>query len=224
VNADLAAIYNLEGAFDDTFSRASFSSVEQPERGGLLTQLGFLASHGGLTASVRRGVFINHRVLCTELPPPPDALPPIPADDGMTMTSRERIEMHTGPGTCGASCHGTFINPVGFAFEGFDGLGQHRTEEFGMPVDTSATFEFSDGPVAFDGAEQFNDAIAARIETHDCYTKHWVEYAFGRDTAGSDLDLIQDLGDASLDGLSVRALILRLVQSEEFRVRNGGGS
>ena len=224
VNADLAAIYGLEGAFDDTFSRASFSSAQQPERGGLLTQLGFLASHGGLTASVRRGVFINHRVLCTELPPPPDALPPIPADNGMTMTSRERIEMHTGPGTCGASCHGTFINPVGFAFEGFDGLGQYRTEEFGMPVDASATFEFSDGPVSFDGAKQFNDTIAARIETHDCYTKHWVEYAFGRDTAGSDLDLIQDLGDASLDGLSVKALILRLVQSEEFRVRNGGGS
>jgi hypothetical protein len=224
VNAELASIYGLAGAFDQSFSLASFDPVAQPERGGLLTQLGFLASHGGLTGSVHRGVFINHRLLCTELPPPPDALPPIPADSGMTLTSRERIEMHTGPGTCGATCHGTYINPVGFAFESFDGLGQFRTEENGKPIDSSATFEFSDGPLAYDGAAEFIDAATTQIQTHDCYTKHWVEYALGRDTAGSDLDLIQALGDASLSGLSIKALIVELVKSEEFRVRNAEGS
>lgn len=224
VNADLAGIYGFTDSFDESFSQASFNPTAQPQRGGLLTQLGFLASHGGLTGSVHRGVFINHRVLCTALPPPPDALPPIPADSGMAMTSRERIEMHTGPGTCGASCHGTFINPVGFAFESFDGLGQYRTEEMGLPIDASATFDFADGPVEFDGAAEFNDAIANRVQTHDCYTKHWVEYALGRDAAGSDLDLIQELGDGSLDGLSIRKLIIALVQSEAFRVRNAEGS
>ncbi len=223
-NAGLADVYGLEGTFDDSFSLATFDPVAQPDRGGLLTQLGFLASHGGLTGSVHRGVFINHRVLCTELPPPPDALPPIPSDSGMTMTSRERIEMHTGPGTCGASCHGTFINPIGFAFESFDGLGEYRTEENGLPIDASATFEFADGPVDFDGADELTDAMSARIEAHDCYSKHWVEYALGRDTAGSDLDLIQNLGDASLEGRSVRELIIDLVKSEEFRARNAEGS
>ena len=224
VNADLAAIYGMTGSFAQSFSRADFDPTEQPERGGLLTQLGFLASHGGLTGSVHRGVFINHRLLCTELPPPPDALPPIPADDGVAMTSRQRIEMHTGPGTCGASCHGTFINPVGFAFESFDGLGQYRTTEMGLPIDASAIFEFEDGPVEFDGAAEFSGAIAARVRTHDCYTKHWVEYALGRDTAGSDLGLIQALGDGSLDGLSIKALIIELVRSEAFGARNAEGS
>jgi hypothetical protein len=223
-NAGLAEIYGLEGTFDDSFTLASFDAASQPDRGGLLTQLGILASHGGLTGSVHRGVFINHRVLCTELPPPPDALPPIPSDSGMAMTSRERIEMHTGPGTCGASCHGTFINPIGFAFESFDGLGQYRTEENGLPIDASATFEFADGPVDFDGAQELTDAMAERIEAHDCYSKHWVEYALGRNTAGSDLDLIQNLGDASLEGRSVRELIIELVKSEEFRARNAEGS
>ncbi len=224
VNADLAALYGFSSPFEQSFSQANFDATAQPQRGGLLTQLGFLASHGGLTGSIHRGVFINHRVLCTELPPPPDALPPIPSDSGMTMTSRERIEMHTGAGTCGASCHGTFINPVGFAFESFDGLGQYRTVETGLPVDASATFEFADGPTAFDGAAEFNDAIATRVQTHDCYTKHWVEYALGRDTAGSDLDLIQSLGDGSLEGQSIKDLIVELVQSEAFRVRNAEGS
>lgn len=224
VNDGLAGIYGLEGSFGEGFSRADFDLVDHPERGGLLTQLGFLASHGGLTGSIHRGVFINHRILCTELPPPPDALPPIPSDDGMTMTSRERIEMHTGPGTCGASCHGAYINPVGFAFESFDGFGQYRTEELGLPVDSSAVFEFEDGPVAFEGADEFTGAVADRVQAHDCYSKHWVEYALGRGTAGSDLDLIQDLGDASLDGLAIEDLIIELVKSEEFRVRNGEGS
>lgn len=223
-NDGLAALYGLDGSFDGSFSKASFDPDQQPNRGGLLTQLGFLASHGGLTGSIHRGVFINHRVLCTELPPPPDALPPIPNDEGMTMTSRERIEMHTGPGTCGASCHGTYINPIGFAFESFDGLGQSRVEENGRPIDTFAEFEFADGPVEFDGAKELTSAMAERIEAHDCYTKHWVEYALGRDTAGSDLDLIQSLGDRSLDGLSVKSLIIELVQSEEFRSRNAEGT
>jgi hypothetical protein len=142
----------------------------------------------------------------------------------MMMTSRERIEMHTGPGTCGASCHGAFINPVGFAFENFDGLGQYRTEENGFPIDASAAFEFADGPAEFDGAAEFSGAIASKVQTHDCYAKHWVEYALGRDTAGSDLDLIQALGDESLDGRSIKDLIIDLVQSELFRARNTGGS
>ncbi len=223
-NDGLADIYGLEGSFDASFSQASFDPTSQPQRGGMLTQLGFLASHGGLTGSVHRGVFINHRVLCSELPPPPDALPPIPADDGMTLTSRERIELHTGPGTCGASCHGSYINPVGFAFESFDGLGQFRTEENGRPIDAAAAFEFAEGLMEFDGAMEFSDTIAERVETHDCYTKHWLEYALGRDTAGADLDVIQSLGDSSLEGASVKDLIIDLVKSESFRSRNAEGS
>jgi len=223
-NDGLADIYGLQGDFDASFSQVGFDPSSQPQRGGLLTQLGFLASHGGLTGSVHRGVFINHRVLCSELPPPPDALPPIPADDGMTMTSRERIELHTGPGTCGASCHGAYINPVGFAFESFDGLGQFRTEENGRPIDSAAAFEFAEGLMDFDGATEFTDTISERVETHDCYTKHWLEYALGRGTAGADLDVIQSLGDKSLEGASVKELIVDLVKSEVFRSRNAEGS
>jgi hypothetical protein len=224
VNDGLAPIYGFEGSFDGSFSQATFDGPEQSDRGGLLTQVGFLASHGGLTGAVHRGVFINHRVLCTELPPPPDALPPIPADDGMTLTSRERIEMHTGPGTCGATCHGTYINPIGFAFESFDALGQYRVEENGLPIDASAEFEFADGVAEFDGALELNDAMASRIEAHDCYSKHWLEFALGRDTAGADLDLIQGLGDRSLAGAPVKELIIELVKSDAFRTRNAEGS
>lgn len=224
VNDGLAPIYDFEGAFDGSFSMASFDGPTQSDRGGLLTQVGFLASHGGLTGAVHRGVFINHRVLCTELPPPPDALPPIPSDDGMTLTSRERIEMHTGPGTCGSTCHGTYINPIGFAFESFDGLGQYRVEENGLPIDASSEFEFADGVAEFDGALELNGAIASRIEAHDCYSKHWLEYALGRDTAGADLDLIQGLGDRSLAGAPVKELIIELVKSDAFRTRNAEGS
>jgi hypothetical protein len=51
-----------------------------------------------------------------------------------------------------------------------------------------------------------------------------LEYALGRSTAGSDLDLIQGLGDASLAGLPIEDLIVELVKSEEFRTRNAEGS
>jgi hypothetical protein len=131
--------------------------------------------------------------------------------------------MHTGPGTCGSTCHGTYINPIGFAFESFDGLGQYRTEENGLPIDVAAEFEFADGIVEYEGARELSDAIVSSIEAHDCYAKHWLEYALGRDTAGADLDLIQGLGDRSFEGASIKALIVELVKSDAFRSRNAEG-
>ena len=41
----------------------------------------------------------------------------------------------TSAGTCGEGCHSNIINPVGFAFEAFDPVGRHRTEENGAPVE-----------------------------------------------------------------------------------------
>jgi hypothetical protein len=66
--------------------------------------------------------------------------------------------------------------------------------------------------------------MASRIEAHDCYSKHWLEFALGRDTAGADLDLIQGLGDQSLAGAPVKDLIIELVKSDAFRTRNAEGS
>jgi hypothetical protein len=55
--------------------------------------------------------------------------------DGQTL--RELLEAHMGEPAC-AGCHG-LMDPVGFAFEGFNGIGAYRPLDNGSPVDTSGT-------------------------------------------------------------------------------------
>ena len=49
-------------------------------------------------------------------------------------------------GGCGQSCHNEMINPLGFAFENFDGMGQWRdTENGGLTIEAGGSYTFADG-------------------------------------------------------------------------------
>ncbi|HLU66252.1 MAG TPA: DUF1592 domain-containing protein, partial [Kofleriaceae bacterium] len=141
VNADLAAVYGLEGDFGDELVQVE---LDPGQRAGLLTRAGFLARNATLRDPdpIHRGVFININLLCREIA----AVPNLP-DDLMPVgeTNRERIDSITGEGTCGEGCHATIINPIGFALENYDALGQWRTEDNGRPVDAADTYTFEDG-------------------------------------------------------------------------------
>ncbi len=99
-----------------------------PERVGFFSQLPFLTLNGlnGDPDPIHRGVSINLDLLCARLGPPAAELPPIPPLQA-NQTNRERITSLTKG--CGGVCHNQLINPVGFAFEHFDGMGpipRHR--------------------------------------------------------------------------------------------------
>ena len=125
--------------------------LDPTQRAGLLTLSGFLTQKAENMQSdpIHRGVFINEALLCTSLPPPPDNVSGLP-EMLPGMTNRERVEAHTGVGTCGEGCHSLLINPPGFAFENYEGLGRYRTEDNGQPVDSS-------GALYIDGMEQTFD-------------------------------------------------------------------
>ncbi len=216
-NAEVASLYGVSSASGgDTFAPVE---LDPTQRSGLLTRAGFLAAyaHGDESDPIRRGVFVNLRLLCTDLPPPPNNVPPLPPGTG--RTTRERVNEHTGPGTCGASCHGSYINPVGFAFENYDGLGRHRTEENGFPVDATAEFNLQGARLQYADARDFSEQLAGALQTHRCYARHWVEYVFSRDEVGADENLIERLATRSLEGASVQQLVLDLVTSRGFRAR-----
>ena len=68
----------------------------------------------------QRGVRINNDTLCMELGPPSMMLPSVPAIKE-NETNRDRYTTLTKG--CGDPCHNIYINPLGFAFEDFDGVG-----------------------------------------------------------------------------------------------------
>jgi hypothetical protein len=249
VNRDLAGLYGLTGTFGTELTRAE---LDPAQRAGLLTQAGFLTYRSGDTAPILRGVFINLKFLCADLPPPPVFTPPKLVGDtrreridsvtgkgtcGETChaqminpagfplenfdnTGRERIDSVTGKGTCGETCHAQMINPAGFPLENFDNTGRYRSQDNGHAVDATASYPFADGDKSYDGPIEWSQTLAASRQAHECYVRHWLEFGFGRGYAAGDAPLVRRVADASRQtDLSVKQLLIQLVQSPSFRNR-----
>lgn len=194
-----------------------------PERVGFFSQLPYLTLNA-LNAepdAIHRGVSINLDVLCTPLGAPVPNLPPLPPlEPG--QTNRERITRVTS--ACGGVCHNELINPVGFAFEHFDGMGQYRDEENGgLPIDSSGVYTFSEGTKSFADAGELMHHMAEGEQAHLCYAKKLASFALQRDVIPSDLPLVEALAEVSRSANgSVKEMMLKLVTHEAFRTRVGG--
>jgi hypothetical protein len=215
VNDELAAIYGLKGTFTSAFVKVD---LDPKQRSGFLTRVGFLASNATKLEqhSIHRGVFINRRIVCAKLPDPPNVIPPLPPAANY-KTNRERVEKHTGAGTCGATCHGTLINPAGFAFEHYDAIGQYKDTEKGNPIDSSDTYPLDGKDVSYSDAVSLDKLLGESEQVHACYAKHWLEYAYGRTEQDADTTTLTDLAKESRKG--ARALLLALTQTQAFRTR-----
>jgi hypothetical protein len=150
-------------------------------------------------------------------------IPPLPADSSGTKTMRERIEEHTKVEPC-HSCHGVMINPIGFAYEGFDAMGRVQTTDHGKPVNTAASYAFEDGVQSYGNAVELANVLAQRPQVHRCYAGNWLEYAYGRQKQKGDSALIDNVAKQSLSGASAKQLIMSLVQAKAFSHRPLGGS
>jgi hypothetical protein len=216
VNKDLASLYGLTGSFGSDLVR---TDLDPTQRAGLLTQPGFLIYRSGDTAPILRGVYINLKFLCANLPPPPAFAPPMLRGE----TRRERIDSVTGKGTCGEGCHATMINPAGFPLEYFDDAGRYRTLDNGQPIDGHASYTFSDGSSAdYSTPIEWARALASSEQAHACYVRHWLEFGFGRAYAAGDEPLVERVAKASRDDhLPVKQVLLQLVQSPTFRTFKG---
>ncbi len=195
--------------------------LDPTQRGGLLTQIGYLATNSeGVTPNIIiRGVHIAKDILCVDIPPPPNNIPPVPVL-APNSTNRQRIETLTKDAPCNA-CHPPFINPLGFALEKLDGVGAWRTTENGQMIDARGTYTLDGQTVNFDGPAQMAKAITSSDQAHACYAKHWAEYLYGRDIDAADADnaLVLQGGALSKNVPSAKNLILNLVSTDAFLAR-----
>ncbi|HEX2873838.1 MAG TPA: DUF1585 domain-containing protein, partial [Polyangiaceae bacterium] len=138
------------------------------------------------------------------------------------QTNRERVQAHTGEGVCGG-CHNNLINPLGFAFEGFDAVGKARTTDANKPVDTNGAYDFGGGVVPFKNAAELSALLAESQQAHGCYAANLTEFALARDVAGGDGATVTALQNASVnDRRSLKDTLLAIVSSKEFTTALGG--
>ncbi len=194
--------------------------------GGLLTQPALLAllAKPDRSGPIARGVFVLERLLCQTLQSPPPGTPIVPPEPVFDRTTRERFEQHTEDPNC-ASCH-QYIDPVGFLFENFDGMGSWRDEENGFPVDASGALPRTkdpniQGPLT--GANALAERLAGAEEVGRCMATQWFRYAMGRFETRADFETIDAMTESLLESDRFEEMLVSLVTSTSFTTRFSGG-
>jgi len=216
-NAELASFYGLSGPTSSAFEKVA---VDPTERLGLLTQGSVLANYAKPDESspIHRGKFVRVSLLCTPPPSPPPNVPPLPAVDS-GGTTRERFAEHSQNPVC-AACH-SLMDPVGFGFESFDGIGRWRTMDQGAPVDASGDLEQTDDSNGtFVGVPQLATRLAASAQVQRCFALELFRYGQGRTETDDDACTLQELDDAfAASGGDIRSLFVTLTKTDTFLYR-----
>jgi hypothetical protein len=212
VNDRTAPLYGLDAsAFGGELTRVELG----PERPGVLTRLAFLSafSHFDATAPLLRGAFLLRNIQCVDVgdPPPGAASTPVP-DDPDLITQRERMTALTAPVACSA-CH-TLIDPLGFALESFDAVGQLQSTDNGAPVDTNATVMVYPDSVMVTGPAELLQALATSPTPSHCYAQKWIQYAFA--FAPGEHSCLADKLAIVLEQGSILEMLVATTQSEWF--------
>jgi hypothetical protein len=221
VNKSTAPFYGVQGTFTDTPQKVD---LDPARRAGILTQIGFLAANANSVTSspIHRGVFVQRTLLCTNIPPPGQQVPPLPPNSA-GKTTREVVTEHTAADGC-AACHHTLINPVGFGLENFDAVGAWRDTENGKPVDASGSLVGTAKNQSFSTPPQMAKAIADAPESRGCYAKQWLRYSFGRSEGDGDTCALDVMAQAlANDSYTPNELLIDMVRSRAFMYRSAEG-
>lgn len=157
----------------------------------LITQGGFLVakSHPSATSPTLRGLGVLRKLLCYDLPPPPQNLKTELPDIAAGQSTRQRYEILQQNPQC-AACH-KLMDPFGFAFEDQDHMGQERVSERGLPLNTQGMVELADWGTKL----EFRDStdLLTQIEAHprfsQCFRQHYASFVAGHAAGLTQRDL-----------------------------------
>jgi hypothetical protein len=221
LNERLAKHYGIPDIYGSQFRRVS---LEDPHRGGLLGQASLLTvtSPPNRTSVVQRGKWVLENLLGAPPPPPP---PGVPALDATTkgnthLSLRAALEQHRANPGC-AGCHAV-MDPIGFALENYNGIGQWRAEDGGSPIDASG--KLPDG-TRFSGPSGLRNTMSTskREEFANTVTEKLLTYGLGRGLEYYDQPAVRSiLRECGPGDYRMRDLIQAVVMSTPFLERRGG--
>jgi mono/diheme cytochrome c family protein len=219
VNERLARHYGLPGVYGSHFRRITLG--EDSGRGGLLGQGSILTltSYATRTSPVVRGKWILENILGAPPPPPPPNVPALKdtTSEGKVLSMRERMVQHRANPVC-AACH-MRMDPLGFALENFDAVGQWRTRsEAGDPIDPGGVLP--DG-TKIDGVQALRRVLLSRADQFSTtLTEKLLSYAVGREVGYHDRPAVRAVTRAAVrDHYRFSSLVVGIVTSVPFQMR-----
>ncbi|HXK20836.1 MAG TPA: DUF1592 domain-containing protein, partial [Polyangiaceae bacterium] len=223
LNQDLATFYGAPAPTADGFQKVM---LDPTQRAGIATQGALLTSFAKRNQSspVLRGKFVREQFFCQKLPDPPANLVIVAPEVTPGSTTRQRFAQHEKDPTC-AACH-KLMDGLGLGFEAYDPIGRWRTQDQGLPVDSSGTIVSTDVDGTFVGGAALAAKLAQSGEVRACVVKQWFRYANGRQEIDADSCTLQNLNTQfDSGGHDMRDLRVKIALSDAFRFRSlhGGG-
>ncbi|MBB6094012.1 hypothetical protein HNQ60_002893 [Povalibacter uvarum] len=211
ISRPLASVYNVP--FASKQSWATYTFPEDSERSGILTDIGFLAlnAHPGSSSPTRRGIKVLEVFMCQATPQPPANVDFSKVQDSKQGTVRGRLLDHMENEGC-SGCHRR-TDPLGLALEHFDGLGQLRTIENGMPIDVTADLK----EVKLEGAQGVGEYLRNEPRVPACLVRNVYQYGVGQKTVGRDRPYLAAQTEAfAASGYRFPDLVASVASSAEF--------
>jgi len=219
VNERLAKHYGIPNVKGSYFRRVTFP--ESSVRGGLLGQGSILTltSYSTRTSPVVRGKWVLQNLLSAPPPPPPANIPALKtegAQPGTTLSMRQAMLQHRANAAC-ASCHAR-MDPIGFAMEHFDAIGQWRDTDGGNQIDANGLFP--DGS-KFEGTAGLKKILLAHPEEFvSTVVGKLLMYGIGRNLQYYDEPAVRAIvRDAARSNYRFSSLVLGVVKSYPFQMR-----
>jgi Protein of unknown function (DUF1588)/Protein of unknown function (DUF1585)/Protein of unknown function (DUF1592) len=217
VNERLAKHYDIPNVYGSQFRRVTLTN---DARRGLLGQGSILSvtSYPTRTSPVLRGKWIMENVMGTPPPAPPPNVPALKdqAQGGKVLSVRQLMEEHRKNAPC-STCHAV-LDPLGFALESFNGVGEYRTKDASGPIDSSG--QLADG-TKIAGVVELRQALLKHPEYFvGTLTEKLLTYALGRPLEYYDMPVVRGIvqGAAGSD-YRFSSLIAGIVKSEPFVMR-----
>jgi mono/diheme cytochrome c family protein len=215
LNERLAVHYGIPDVKGDRFQRVQLG---QSVRYGLLGKGGILmlTSYPNRTAPVLRGQWLLERIMGTPPAPPPPMVESLKEDVGpKPRTVRELMVLHRRNPNCN-SCHGV-MDPLGFALENFDAVGQYRTldREAREAIDASGVLP-NGTPV--NGPDTLRKALLAQPDQFvQTLTEKLMTYGLGRSVEYHDMPAVRAIvRRAATDNYRFSSIVLGIVRSDAF--------
>jgi hypothetical protein len=214
LNQRLADFYKVPGIKGHEFRKVDLKGTPY---GGVWTQASVLtvSSYANRTSPVLRGKWILETLLNAPPAPPPPNVPTLDEQAlGKALSLKQILDQHRASATC-ASCHAR-LDPLGFALEHFDAIGQWREKDGTFVIETAGSLP--DGRT-FNGHDGLRTLLRADV---NAFTEGLVEkmliYALGRGLDSSDRKSVRSIVDqVAREGYRFSSLVLGIVQSEAFQ-------
>jgi hypothetical protein len=218
VNERLAKHYGIDGVKGPEFRKVSLKGVR---RGGLLTQGSILTitSNPTRTSPVKRGKWVLENILGSPTPPPPPNVPELGEVKEATGSLRQRMEEHRKNALC-ASCHSR-MDPIGFGFENYDGVGLWRSKEGKFDIDPSGKLVSGE---SWKGPAELKIILlqSKKNEFINCLTEKLLTFALGRGIEYYDKCAIEKITrQMAAENYKFQSLITAIVESVPFQQRRG---